>query len=213
MTQDELKYFEDKLNKAKQDLQNLLEKMRNNQTAQFGMIYSNELSNYDNHPADSASDVFEAEKNIALKADIKRRINLIEDAISRIKEGKYGICLSCKKDIPTERLESIPYTAFCIDCEREYEKNFSEENNRPIEEKVIGRPFNDKFNSQSSEEEYDGNNMWNLIEIHSTSNGPQDDILNNGKDYYKKINEIDDTVEDVDKLSNDDNKKFMEGQS
>lgn len=210
MTHNELQKFERLLIQKKQEFENILELMKKNESAKLGALYSNEISNYDNHPADNASDVYEVEKNISLKADVKRRIDLIEDALTKIQKGSYGVCVSCKKPIDVERLKAIPYTPFCIECENEYEKTSSDnENTRPIEEKVLGKPFNDRFNSQSAEEEYEGIDMWNILEMHSTSNGPQDNMKIDAREYYKKINEIDDTVENTDKISNKDNREFF----
>jgi len=45
--------------------------------------------------------------------------------------------------------------------------------------------------------------MWSILEMHSTSNGPQDEVVSDGKNYYKNINDIDDSVEEIDKISKD----------
>jgi DnaK suppressor protein len=50
----------------------------------------------------------------------------IERALARVKQGTYGICeggsQNCRKRIPVSRLNALPYTTFCINCERELEK-------------------------------------------------------------------------------------------
>ncbi len=46
----------------------------------------------------------------------------IEEALERIKIGKYGICEKCKKEIEEERLEIIPWTRFCSSCSKKFEK-------------------------------------------------------------------------------------------
>lgn len=187
----------------KSEVEQYLKNTKENQVASFCTLYSNEVSNYDNHPADIASDLFEAEKNMSLKADMKRKLELIEKALSKIEKGNFGYCISCKKEISFDRLLAIPYTEFCIECQKDMEKRENyQTDQRPIEEKVLGKPFNDKFPSQG-EEEHDGVDMWNLIKMHSTSNGPQDEMVSDGKNYYKSINDIDDSVEEIDKISTD----------
>jgi RNA polymerase-binding protein DksA len=47
--------------------------------------------------------------------DVKR-LRLIDSALSRIKNERYGVCMRCNKKIPKERLEAIPYALMCIDC-------------------------------------------------------------------------------------------------
>lgn len=44
------------------------------------------------------------------------RLKLIDSALTRIEQGKYGLCMKCGKKISTERLEAMPYALLCIDC-------------------------------------------------------------------------------------------------
>lgn len=44
-------------------------------------------------------------------------LRAIEYALARVRAGSYGICQSCGGGIPEERLEAIPETPFCIDCQ------------------------------------------------------------------------------------------------
>ena len=53
--------------------------------------------------------------------DIKR-LRLIDAALSRIENGRYGVCMKCGKKIPEERLEAIPYALMCIACKSSDEK-------------------------------------------------------------------------------------------
>ncbi len=46
-----------------------------------------------------------------------KRMKLIDSAITRIEQGKYGLCMKCGKKIPKERLEAIPYALLCIECQ------------------------------------------------------------------------------------------------
>ncbi|MEU8525571.1 MULTISPECIES: TraR/DksA family transcriptional regulator [Streptomyces] len=54
----------------------------------------------------------------AQKDTIKRVIKEIEDAFTRVHDGSYGICQGCATPIPVERLEILPYTRFCVPCQR-----------------------------------------------------------------------------------------------
>ncbi|MFO8063594.1 MAG: TraR/DksA C4-type zinc finger protein, partial [Spirochaetia bacterium] len=51
-----------------------------------------------------------------------KRLRLIESALARIEEGKYGICLKSGKPIPRERLEAIPYALYRIEYQAELER-------------------------------------------------------------------------------------------
>jgi DnaK suppressor protein len=50
-----------------------------------------------------------------------RELNQIERALARIKQGTYGVCESCQKKIPVARLNALPYSTTCIECQREME--------------------------------------------------------------------------------------------
>ena len=40
----------------------------------------------------------------------------IRAALKRIKDGEYGVCHNCAKDIGAERLAALPFAVLCIDC-------------------------------------------------------------------------------------------------
>ncbi|GAB4364386.1 MAG: RNA polymerase-binding protein DksA [Spirochaetales bacterium] len=74
---------------------------------------------------DLASDDIDRKTLEALGTQEVKRLRLIESALNRIENGKYGICMKCNKKIPHERLEAIPYALLCIEC-----KNSDERRNR-----------------------------------------------------------------------------------
>ncbi len=50
---------------------------------------------------------------ICLNQSIKREIKI---ALRKIEKGTYGICSSCKQDIPLKRLEEYPKSTMCVTC-------------------------------------------------------------------------------------------------
>lgn len=46
-------------------------------------------------------------------------VEAIHAALTRIKEGTYGICKRCGEDISEGRLDIVPHTTLCHDCARE----------------------------------------------------------------------------------------------
>jgi len=73
-------------------------------------------------PADIASDDIDRKMIEVIGAQELKRLKLIESAITRIKQGKYGHCIKCGKRIPQDRLMAIPYALMCIDCKSEEER-------------------------------------------------------------------------------------------
>ena len=65
---------------------------------------------------DVASDDIDRKMIEAIGIQELKRLKLIESALTRIKQGKYGLCIKCIKRIPAERLQAIPYALMCIDC-------------------------------------------------------------------------------------------------
>ena len=49
---------------------------------------------------------------------ISRVLKEIDEAFARIEDGSYGTCLGCSKPVPAERLEILPYTRYCVTCQR-----------------------------------------------------------------------------------------------
>ncbi|MEU9736201.1 TraR/DksA C4-type zinc finger protein [Streptomyces sp. NPDC048002] len=49
---------------------------------------------------------------------IERVLKEIEAAFTRLADGSHGTCMGCARTIPVERLEILPYTRFCVPCQR-----------------------------------------------------------------------------------------------
>lgn len=54
--------------------------------------------------------------NEAMLSKSKARLTRLENAMSRIEAGNYGICVRCKKEIPIGRLEAVPEALICVNC-------------------------------------------------------------------------------------------------
>lgn len=68
---------------------------------------------------DFAEQVTQLENDDALFAidgEAQHTIHLIDAALDRIKNGKYGTCTSCGEKIPDNRLAALPYVTTCINC-------------------------------------------------------------------------------------------------
>lgn len=72
--------------------------------------------------ADVASDDIDRKMIEALGSQEIKRLRAIDAALSRINQGRYGLCMKCNKKIPTERLSAIPYAVMCVDCQKGEER-------------------------------------------------------------------------------------------
>jgi RNA polymerase-binding protein DksA len=71
---------------------------------------------------DIASDDIDRKMIEAIGIQELKRLKQIESALTRIKQGKYGLCIKCAKRIPAERLQAIPFAMMCIECKSEEER-------------------------------------------------------------------------------------------
>ena len=44
------------------------------------------------------------------------RYHTLSEALRRMDEGNYGVCLSCDERIPYDRLAVMPETLYCVSC-------------------------------------------------------------------------------------------------
>jgi DnaK suppressor protein len=81
-----------------------------------------DLSSASYHPADQGSDTMEKEKSVFLASSKGNELYEIDQALMRAKDGKFGICDSCNKEVEPARLEAMPYARYCIKCSRQAEQ-------------------------------------------------------------------------------------------
>jgi YteA family regulatory protein len=130
-----------------------------------------ELSMYDNHPADIGTETFERGKDIGLRDLAERQLKKIDDALERIKDGRYGNCERCGRAIPQERLQAVPATTLCYECCRKQDDQVKP-SRRPVEEGVVMPPFGGFAEDRlytSHEVQFDGEDAWQAVEHFGTS--------------------------------------------
>jgi DnaK suppressor protein len=59
----------------------------------------------------------------------RQTLQMVESALSRLREGVFGECINCGNEINTKRLEAVPWTRYCIACQEKLEKGLLEEAN------------------------------------------------------------------------------------
>ncbi len=198
MDKNSLEYFKDKLIREKENVNYLLEKMKNNETIDSNSAISMELSNYDNHPADTGSELFEKEKGLALKENEISIMKKINDALNNIENGSYGVCKKCGKHIPRQRLEFIPYAEFCVKCQNDITKKILTQF-KDLLKKSLGYPFGYGYNDKTTKVEFDAEDSYQSVEFFNK--------MKNIDEYYN-IGEEQDLeeegyVEPVERISNE----------
>ena len=70
------------------------------------------------HPADAAQDLQREETDLRLAQSVRDQVAEIDEAIERIRDGSYGVCLDCDKPIQAKRLKARPWSKFCLEHAR-----------------------------------------------------------------------------------------------
>ena len=72
--------------------------------------------------ADDAVQSYDRQLMMGLGKKEFEKMRLVEEAIEKLDEGQYGICLECEELISEERLTVIPFASYCVDCLKLIEK-------------------------------------------------------------------------------------------
>ena len=82
---------------------------------------TDELADYDQHPADQGTETFEQELDETTLIILDEEERRVTEARKAVADGSYGVCIDCGKEIPAARLEAIPETVRCVEDQRIYE--------------------------------------------------------------------------------------------
>jgi len=205
MNEKDREHFKKLLEKQLNEIEHTIGIMKENNTAQQDLNSPTELSNYDNHPAEIASELFQVEMNTALKVHEENILVQIKSALGRIGDGSYGYCVRCSAEIPKERLEALPYAEMCIKCEKEDEDSPERRRKeRPNEERVLDAPMGRKYLNRQEDDEYEGMDQFNDLMKYGSSDGPQDlGGFHDYEEFYTNETDKQGVVDDMDRISND----------
>jgi RNA polymerase-binding transcription factor DksA len=74
-----------------------------------------ELADYDQHPADTASETFEREKDLSILEQLENELAELQAALERVDAGTYGIDENTGEPIDPARLDALPTARTNID--------------------------------------------------------------------------------------------------
>lgn len=77
--------------------------------------------------ADRAASSYTKEFLFSQSNNERQLLQMVETALQRIREGSFGECVSCGSEINARRLEAVPWTRYCIECQEKKEKGQLEE--------------------------------------------------------------------------------------
>ncbi len=74
------------------------------------------------HMADLGTDNFRHDFELGLMSEEVDVLEMVDEALQRLEDSEYGICLDCGATIPRERLEAKPYAKYCTRCKSRREE-------------------------------------------------------------------------------------------
>jgi len=75
-----------------------------------------------NDIADKAANSYTKEFLFSQSNNDRQILNMVDEALSRIRDGSFGECINCGKEIGPKRLDAVPWTRYCIQCQEKVEQ-------------------------------------------------------------------------------------------
>lgn len=143
----ELSYFTSLLLEKRAELLGDVNSMETEALKKSRHEAAGDLSNMPIHMADIGTDNYEQEFTLDLLDGERKLLVKIDQALVRIKDGTYGICLGTGRNIKRIRLEACPWSEYCIEYARMVEKGLLSEGQQ------VNEPDEDILDKQTNGED------------------------------------------------------------
>lgn len=71
---------------------------------------------------DRAESSYTKEFLLSLSDTERAQLFMIDEALRRIEKNDFGICQMCGKNISKKRLDAVPWSPYCIECQEKSEE-------------------------------------------------------------------------------------------
>ena len=72
--------------------------------------------------ADKAANSYTKEFLFGQTNSDRSLLQLIDEALQRIRTGTYGTCIECEEELQQKRLEAVPWARYCVSCAEKHEQ-------------------------------------------------------------------------------------------
>jgi DnaK suppressor protein len=121
LTPEELNMFREMLIAKRNELLGTVTQLRDDALHKSRQESAGDLSAMPIHMADIGSDNWEQEFTLGLLANENELLREIDEALQRMDQGTYGVCLATNKHIQKRRLRVKPWAKYCIEYARQLE--------------------------------------------------------------------------------------------
>ncbi len=118
---EELAYFRKKLLEKRKELFGNVQTMESEALRKNRSEAAGDLSQMPIHMADIGTDNYEQEFSISLIQNERNLLKEIDDALKRIQDETYGVCIATHQSISKARLRAKPWASYCIEYKRTQE--------------------------------------------------------------------------------------------
>src|SRR5205823_11616879 len=118
MDKKKLEGFKKKLETRQQDLRRMVSR-----TQQDGRSADEDTAQ---DVADKAANSYNKEFLFHQSNNDRQLLGMVESALDRMRQGNFGQCISCGEEINLKRLEAVPWTRYCINCQEKMEQGLLE---------------------------------------------------------------------------------------
>lgn len=122
LTGADIKHFQQMLLEKRREILTNVNEMEDEALKKSRLDASGDLSSMPIHMADIGTDNYDQEFTLGLMDSERRLLKEIDDALRRIQQSTYGICMGTGKRIPKARLEAQPWARYCVEFAQKLEK-------------------------------------------------------------------------------------------
>jgi DnaK suppressor protein len=72
--------------------------------------------------ADKAANSYTKEFLFGQTNTDRKILNMIDEALKRMKNDEYGLCATCQEEMQQKRLDAVPWAKYCISCQEKLEQ-------------------------------------------------------------------------------------------
>lgn len=114
MDKRKLEQFRKKLEQKQQDLMRTVSR-----TEQDGRVADEEATQ---DIADKAINSYTKEFLFHLSNADRGLLQMVDEALQRIHDGNYGLCITCGEELNPKRIDAVPWARYCISCQEKVEQ-------------------------------------------------------------------------------------------
>lgn len=115
---------------SKLNLKEIKKKLTEERDTILSKLSANDLSVDDSEtpdPVDLAVRNYSKNVMLAVSENESKQLMLINEALERIEDDEYGLCLNCESEINPKRLNAVPWARYCLDCQQLLEQGLLDE--------------------------------------------------------------------------------------